>query len=246
FGANSRIPSANALVHLDFDAIAPFGAGFIREKAKAQFDSPGSGRGILAQTIADERLRRVASETTQIDVRTWRRYPSSGKCGPASLNEAPLRENVANAENPPAPGQSGSAAIRTALRADARPARQAFGLSRRRHRRVGGRPRSLPKAGGRDARAQWHGLYPGSASRPHPRKHVGGLARQSHRADGARSSRWNADRARTSLCHSAWNLSLRQPRHPSSLQAPSAPRCALAVRFSAPFAGGGLQGACRL
>ena len=62
-----------------------------------------------------------------------------------------------------------------------------------------------------------------------------------HRADGTRSNRRNADRTRTPLYHSAWNLSLRQQRHPSSLPAPGAPRRALAVRFSAAFAGDGLR-----
>ncbi len=89
-------------------------------------------------------------------------------------------------------------------------------------------------------------LHPGPASRSDPRKHDGRSAGRPHVDDRAAGSRRNADRARSSLCHSAWNLSLGRQRRPAPLAAASASRRAPAVRLPAALAGGGIRRARHL
>ncbi len=117
---------------------------------------------------------------------------------------AALRENSQNAWKP----QSYRRGEAIALDIEAPLGPQDCGVSGRRNRRLGRRPRCLQEASGRAAVGQRHGLHHRAAPRPQPRQHDGGSACGPYLDAGLAGDRRNGDRARARLCHSAWRLSV--------------------------------------
>ena len=110
------------------------------------------------------------------------------------------------------------------------------GVSGRRDRRLGRRPRCLQEASGRAAVGQRHGLHHRAAPRPQPRQHDGGSACGPYLDAGPAGDRRNDDRTRARVCHSAWRLSLgRRQGRVADFEAGGATRRAASFRLPLEF-----------
>ena len=154
-----------------------------------------------------------------------------------------VREKSPNAWTSSASNQGGS----TALASKPSLRQQPRGISDRRHRRLGRRPRRLQETFGRASGRQRHGLHHRAAPRPEPRQHAGGSACGSYVDAGLAGDGRNGDRARARLCHSAWRLSLgRRQGSLAAFEAAGATWRAAPFRLPVEFSGSRIWRARRL